>query len=151
MVEAPQGVKLYRNVCPSVHSPTLAEWKYGNLESRALRVTCQIPLAGLCYVANICHRLSQTPHLGVRNAGPGRGRGLMRHQLLNQCEREDGVGPELLASLACTSRAETMLEGTERGRDGPGVTEPAGSPSSLPPCLVCSGAGGFRDLPGLKR
>lgn len=110
-LEAPQGVKIYRNVCPSVHSPTLPEWKYGNLESHALRVTCQIPFAGLCYVTNICHRLSQTPHLGVRNASPGRGRGLVRHQLLNQCEREDGVSPELLASLACTGRAERRWRG----------------------------------------
>lgn len=125
-VEAPQGVKIYRNVCPSVHSPTLPEWKYGNLESHALRVTCQIPFAGLCYVTNICHRLSQTPHLGVRNASPGRGRGLVRHQLLNQCEREDGVSPELLASLACTGRAERCW----RGRSIPVIPV-------LPPSVSC--------------
>lgn len=134
-VEAPRGVKIYRNVCPSVHSPTLPEWKYGNLESHALRVTCQIPFAGLCYVTNICHRLSQTPHLGVRNASPGRGGGLVRHQLLNQCEREDGVSPELLASLACTGRAERCWRG--RSMVGDSLYYRVGLIPVLPPSVSC--------------
>lgn len=121
-VEAPQGVKAYRNACPSgIHSPTLPEWKYGNLESHALRVTCQVPFTGLCYVTNICHRLSQTPHLRVKNANPGWRKGLMRHQLLNQSERreekEDGVSPELLARLACTYRAEWCWRGLSMAWD----------------------------------
>lgn len=93
--------------------PTLPEWKCGNLESRAPRVTCQIPFAGLCYAANTCRRLGQTPHLGVRNASPGRGRGLVRHPLLNQCEGEDGASPALLAS-----DAGGMLGAAERGAIG---------------------------------
>lgn len=125
----------YKNVCPGVHSPTLPKWKYGNLESHALRVTCQIPFAGLCYVANICHRLSQTPHLGVWNAGPGSARGLVRHQLLNQCEREDGVSPGLLASLACSSRAERCWRGRSVAGDSRCYT--AGLVPVQPPSPSC--------------
>ena len=93
--------------------PTLLlipEWKYGNLESHALRVTCQVPFTGLCYVTNICHRPSQTPHLRVKNANAGWRRGLVRHQLLNQSESERGgkmeVAQSLFARLAWTPRAE---------------------------------------------
>lgn len=73
-LEGPQRVKTYRKAHPiSVRSPTplIPEWKYGNLESHALSVTCQVPFTALCYVTNICHRLSQTPHLRFKNAKPG--------------------------------------------------------------------------------
>lgn len=119
-VEAPQGVTAYRHACPSrIHSSTLPEWKYRNLESHALRVTCQIPFTGLCYVTNICHRLSQTPHLRVKNANPGWRRCLVKHQMLNQSEKEkeDGICPELLASLACTYRAEWCWRGQSMAGD----------------------------------
>lgn len=91
----------------------IPEWKYGNLESDALRVTCQVPFTGLCYVTNICHRPSQTPHLGVKNANPGWRRGLVRHQLLNQ--NEGGrlwSWPRAVSKVGLVSESWVMLTGS---------------------------------------
>lgn len=100
--------------------PTLLlipEWKYGNLESHALRVTCQVPFTGLCYVTNICHRLSQTPHLRVKNANPGWRRGLVRHQLLNQSERDGGrwSWPRAVSEVGLDFESWVMLTGIKHG------------------------------------